>query len=167
MPAGGTLASQLLALATATAGTDKTIAARIGSLPGLTTADKTSLVNAVNEVRAAALAQVDNTGPASTTKAYSSAKTDSQIAAAVAGLVNGAPGLLDTLGEIAAQLAADESGAASLATTVAGKAAKSANGSDFADIPTVRANLSVYSKAEIGDLSTLDLVGTYNSVLNS
>lgn len=41
--------------------------------------------------------------------------------ARIADLVNSAPGILDTLGEIAAALQADESTAAALATTVAGK----------------------------------------------
>ncbi len=43
------------------------------------------------------------------------------VTAAVAGLVNGAPGALDTLLELANQLAADETGAAALATVVASK----------------------------------------------
>lgn len=47
--------------------------------------------------------------------------TPAEITAAINDLVNAAPGTLDTLGEIAAQLGSDESAAAALATTVAGK----------------------------------------------
>lgn len=47
--------------------------------------------------------------------------TQSYVATQIANLVNSAPGILDTLGEIATALQADESTAAALATTVAGK----------------------------------------------
>lgn len=50
--------------------------------------------------------------------------TPADISAAIAALVNSAPGTLDTLAEIATALAADESVASALATTVAGKSAK-------------------------------------------
>lgn len=49
------------------------------------------------------------------------AETATAVANAVAALVNSAPGTLDTLGEIATALQADESAAAALTTTVAGK----------------------------------------------
>lgn len=51
------------------------------------------------------------------------AATRAYVLTQIASLVNSAPGLLDTLGEIAAQLQSDESAAAALATTVASKAA--------------------------------------------
>lgn len=50
--------------------------------------------------------------------------TTAYVRTEIANLVNSAPGILDTLGEIATQLQADESVAAALATTVAGKVAK-------------------------------------------
>ena len=63
---------------------------------------------------------------ADTLVANEAAARAADIAAQIAALVGGAPGLLDTLGEIATQIAADESAAAALATTVAGKQAASA-----------------------------------------
>ncbi len=42
-------------------------------------------------------------------------------------LINSAPGVLDTFGELAAQMATDETAAAALVTVVSGKAAKGAN----------------------------------------
>lgn len=50
---------------------------------------------------------------------------DMAISTAINELVNSAPGTLDTLGEIAAALAADESAASALATTVGGKVSTS------------------------------------------
>jgi Polysaccharide deacetylase len=49
------------------------------------------------------------------------AATKQYVTAQLAALVNGAPGLLDTLKEIADQLATDESGVAALTSVVAGK----------------------------------------------
>lgn len=68
---------------------------------------------------------------------------DTAISAAVNALVNSAPGTMDTLGEIAALLASDESGAAALATSVAGKVdkvtGKALSANDFTD--TLKAKL--------------------------
>lgn len=58
-------------------------------------------------------------------------------------LINAAPSALDTLGEIATQLASDESAVAALTTTVSGKLAKASNLSDLTNLLTARANLGV------------------------
>lgn len=65
----------------------------------------------------------------------------------VAALVNSAPGTLDTLGEIAAQLASDESAASALTTTVGGKLAKASSLSDLADASAARTNLGLGTAA--------------------
>lgn len=78
-----------------------------------------------------------------TTQVATTAFTRAEIAA----LVNSAPGTLDTLGEIATQLASDESTAAALATTVAGKLAIASNLSDLANASTARTNLGLGSAA--------------------
>jgi hypothetical protein len=78
------------------------------------------------------------------------------ISTAIAALVNSAPGTMDTLGEIATLLAADESTASALATTVAGKVSKSGDtmtgalhlvapgGSDNSDIAVSSAWVQTY-----------------------
>ena len=77
-------------------------------LSALTTTNKTNLVAALNELKAlipAASASIDDASTAAGTT-WSSTKINSQINAAIAALVNGAPGASDTLKELADQLAA-------------------------------------------------------------
>lgn len=73
--------------------------------------------------------------------------TTAFVRAEVAALVNSAPGALDTLGELATQLASDESAAAALATTVGGKLAKASNLSDLTNASTARTNLGLGTAA--------------------
>jgi hypothetical protein len=63
--------------------------------------------------------------------------------AAIAALIASAPGVLDTLDEIAAALGDDPNFAATMTAALAGKLAKSSNLSDLANAATARANLGV------------------------
>lgn len=76
-----------------------------------------------------------------------SAAQPADVSAAVAALVNAAPSTLDTLGEIAAALASDESAAATLTTTVGTKLAKASNLSDLTSTATARTNLGLGTAA--------------------
>ena len=76
----------------------------------------------------------------------------------VAALINAAPAALDTLGEIATQLASDESAAAALTTSVAGKLSKAANLADLASAAAARGNLGLAAVASSGAYA--DLAGT-------
>jgi parallel beta-helix repeat protein len=73
--------------------------------------------------------------------------TKQQLDATVAALINGAPGTLDTLKEIADRLAADQTVADALAGTVAGKLGAAANLSDLVSAPTARGNLGLGTAA--------------------
>ena len=105
-----------------------------GSLTGLTTDAKSSLIAAINELDAAVAALASAEGGAtivdgapSTTSVWSSSKTDAEIdaavAAGVASLLDSAPGALDTLNELAAALGDDPNFAGTITASLAGKAA--------------------------------------------
>lgn len=90
-------------------------------LSGLNTTVKTNLVAAINEVNS----KPSGTGGASindaatsTTTVWSSNKTDSEIGARVATVVNAAPTTLDTLDELAAALGDDPNFATTTATAL-------------------------------------------------
>lgn len=151
------LVTQISGLATRIGTEFKTVYGKVGNLANLTTVAKGDLVSAVNEVKAsigAAGPQI-NDAATSTTAVWSSDKTNTSINSAVAGLVNSAPGTLDTLGEIATQLASDETAAGALTTAVANRlrfdAAQALTGPQQTQGQT---NLNVYSQTQIGDPTT-------------
>lgn len=96
----------------------------LADLSTLNTTDKTSLVAAINEIEAAlggAGAVIDD-GTISTTSVWSSDKTDSEIDTRVAAIVDSAPGVLDTLNELAAALGDDPNFATTMTNALALKA---------------------------------------------
>lgn len=87
--------------------------------------------------------------------AASAYATKIALQAAIDGVIAGAPGALNTLNEIAIQLASDESAAAALTTAVTGKLAKTANLSDLSDIVAARTNLGLSAVAASGSYADL------------
>lgn len=84
-------------------------------LSALTTTAKTDLVAAINEVDAAGGGGATiNDGTTATDSVWSSDKTNTEISAAVSGLVDSSPAALDTLNELAAALGDD----ANFSTTI-------------------------------------------------
>lgn len=81
---------------------------RLGTLSSLSTADKTSLVNALNEVKASipVLSTFIDDFANSTSKTWSSTKIQSQINSAITALINGSDAANDTLKELADRITA-------------------------------------------------------------
>lgn len=117
------LESKIIALAEAIGADIKTLTTNQGSLSALTTTAKSSLVAALNELKAA----VDAAGgggagiddeATETTSTWSSSKISTQITAAVNALLASAPTALDTLNELAAALGNDPNYATTVATAL-------------------------------------------------
>ncbi len=161
------LATQIQTLVTRIADEFKTVAGRVGVLANLTTTAKGSLVAAINEVAAAGGsggAAIDDATPGLTT-VYSSTKTQNVVDTAIAALVDGAPTALNTLKEIADELAADDTAMASLLTSVGVRvrydAAQTLTAPEQAQ---ARTNIGAASAADVGDTTT-DFVADFDAAL--
>nr|WP_052741357.1 hypothetical protein [Mycobacterium sp. UM_NZ2] len=111
------------------------------------------------------LTAVDATAQRTALSVYSISDADAAISAAVAALVDGSPGALDTLKELSDALGGDENFATTISTALGNRlrfdAAQALSGPQQAQGQT---NLSVYSRAELGDPTT-DFVAVLTSAL--
>lgn len=98
---------------------------------------------------------IDDVTP-STSSVYSSSKTDSQIAAEVAALVDGSPGTLDTLNELAAALGGDSNFATTVSTALGNRVRTdtAAQGLDSTQQGNARTNIAAASAATLSALAT-------------
>ena len=137
------LLTRITALINSIATDIKDVYAKIGNLSSLQTTTKSSLVGAINEIKASGVLQINDSTPSASTT-FSGTAIDSKIATAKTEVKNeilgGASAAYDTLKEIQAQMEADDTAAASLTTAVGQR-------------PTY---------TETGDLDT-DLVQLYNT----
>lgn len=120
------LSSQIASLATTVGADVKGILASIGTLSELTTTQKANLVVALNELKAGLTgleselgAQINDEATASTTT-WSSQKINTAISTAVSDLINGAPGTLDTLKELADAITENQGAIEAMQTIAAG-----------------------------------------------
>ena len=118
-----------------------------GTVSGLTTT-ATDLVAAINEVKVTADSAAGggvaiNDSATNLTETWSSSKINSDIQAAVNGSIDGAPGALDTLNELAAAINDNASYAAAVTSALAAKA-------NTADL---------YTQAQLGDPTTEYVTG--------
>lgn len=120
------LSSQVASLATTVGSDVKGILSSIGTLENLTTTQKANLVVALNELKASLTeleselgAQINDEATASTTT-WSSQKINTAISTAVSDLINGAPGTLDTLKELADAITENQGAIEALETIAAG-----------------------------------------------
>jgi len=115
------LLTRITALINSIATDIKDVYAKIGNLNTLQTTTKSSLVGAINEIKASGGVQINDSTPSASTT-FSGTAIDSKIATAKTEVKNeilgGASAAYDTLQEIQAQMVADDSAAASLTTAV-------------------------------------------------
>lgn len=116
-----TLETRITLLAQAIGSDIKTLTANQGSLTLLTTTDKSSLVAAINEVKASASGAVIDDASIATDKVWSSTKTNASITNAINALINGAGSALDTLKELADALGNDPNFATTIATALSNR----------------------------------------------
>ena len=115
------LLTRITALINSIATDIKDVYAKIGNLNTLQTTTKSSLVGAINEIKASGGLQINDSTPSSSTT-FSGTAIDSKIATAKTEVKNeilgSASAAYDTLQEIQAQMEADDTAAASLTTAV-------------------------------------------------
>lgn len=141
-------------------------------LSSLTFGSKTNLMSALNElktyadsIQAAAGAAIDDAATSSTTKTYSINKIKSLIDAALAGLIDGAPGLLDTIKELATAIGNDPNFVTTITTALSKRVRfDAAQTLTAAEKVQVKANIDAYGAAELGN-PDVDLVAVFNAAL--
>ena len=139
---------------------DNTLKGNQGDLTKLSTADKTSLVNALNELKST----IDNKSAindsqTTTANTWSATKISNEITAAITNLINRDDASSDALKELADKIAALAQADNGLVSTNQAQ--------DFTEQQKAQArnNIDVYSKAEIGDINT-NFVTTINTTYN-
>ena len=139
---------------------DTTLKGNQGDLTKLGTVDKTSLVNALNELKNTIDNKTSiNDSQTTTANTWSAAKISNEITQAITNLINGADVSSDTLKELADKIAALAQADNGL---VSANQAQAFNEQQKAQ---ARTNIDVYSKAEIGDINT-NFVTTINNTYN-
>ena len=140
---------------------NNTLKSNQGDLTKLSTTDKTSLVNALNELKSTIGNKSEiNDNQNTATNTWSATKISTEITTAITNLINGADVSSDTLKELAdkiAALAQADNGLVSANQAQAFTAAQKLQARD---------NIDVYSKAGIGDIDT-NFVTTINTTYNS
>lgn len=129
-------------------------------LTGLTTTDKTTLVAALNEVRAlAAAAGSVADGTTSSTTSWSSQKVTTYVASQVATVLGGASAAYDTLQEIQALMVADDTETTGILTALSNRIRF-----DAAQTLTTAQQLQACNNIGVGDPET-NFVTVFNAGL--
>jgi hypothetical protein len=122
----------------------------------LTTTEKTTLVGALNELKSGLTAV--------TSTAIDAATVQGMIDTGITSLVNGAPDALNTLNEIAAALASDQTALDGILLALAKRVRVDAVQNFTApEKAQGRSNIGAADAADVGDVVTADFVATYNT----
>lgn len=143
-----------------------TVKGRTGTLSALTTTDKSSLVAAINELKAAIIATVaidDLQVSASTT--YSSNKVVTLLDALKAEILGGADPAYDTLLELQQALQNDQTGIAVLTAAIDKRVRfDAAQTLTLVEQQQARDNIGAVAASDIGDVNT-DFVAIFDAAL--
>lgn len=162
------LQTRLSALITAIGADIKNLSDTRGTMASLTTTEKSNLVGALNELKAAIDALEAGSGAISdgttgTSTTWSSTKINTEIVNAINALVDGAPTALNTLLELATELQAQDTAVDGLVTAVANRvrfdAAQTLDSTQKAQANT---NIGSLSLVNSGDPET-DLAALYTA----
>lgn len=143
-----------------------TVKGRTGTLTALTTTDKSSLVAAINELKAAIVAAVmiDDL-QVSTTTTYSSNKVVTLLDALKADILGGADPAYDTLLELQQALQNDQSGIAALTSAIDKRVRfDAAQTLTVLEQQQARTNIGAVAATDIGDVAT-DFVAIFEAAL--
>lgn len=137
---------------------------RTGLLANLSTTDKSSLVAAINELKTAVLAAIDDS-TARTTTTYSSTKVVSLLDALKSEILGGADPAYDTLIELQRALQSDQSGIAAL-TAALDKRVRFDASQTLTDTEKsqARTNIGAIAATDVGDTTT-DFVAIFVGAL--
>ena len=144
-----------------------TVKGRTGTLTALTTTDKSSLVAAINELKAAILTAVaiDDLTVA-TTSTYSSSKIVSVLDALKADILGGADPAYDTLLEIQQVLQSGTSGLEALLAAINQRVRfDAAQSLTVAEQSQARSNIGAVASSDLGNPDT-DFVAVFEGALN-
>ena len=133
----------------------KTVNTRIGNLSSLSTADKSTLVAAINELKTAvtALALIDDQSPGSTTTTFSASKIVTLLDALRAQILGGADSAYDTLLELQQALQNDQTGIAALTAAIDKRVR-------FDAAQTLTASEQLQARNNIGAVASTDIGNT-------
>lgn len=144
-----------------------TVKGRTGALTALDTSDKSNLVAAINEVKAAIVAAAaidDNQETSSTT--YSSSKIVGLLDTLKADILGGADPAYDTLVELQHALQNDQTGIAALTAAIETRVRfDTEQPLTLAEQSQARSNIGAVATSDIGDLAT-DYVAIFDAALS-
>ena len=145
----------------------KTVNTRIGNLSSLSTADKSTLVAAINELKTAvtALALIDDQSPGSTTTTFSASKIVTLLDALRAQILGGADSAYDTLLELQQALQNDQTGIAALTAAIDKRVRfDAAQPLSNTEQSQARQNIGAVASTDIGNTDT-DFVALFEAQL--
>ncbi len=149
------LQTQIHSLVIRVADEFKTVYSKIGNLSSLSTTDKSTLVAAINELKAAiaTVAVIDDLTPGSTTTTFSASKIVTLLDALRAQILGGADAAYDTLLELQQELQNDQTGIAVLTAAIDKRVR-------FDAVQTLTAPEQLQTRTNIGAVASIDIGDT-------